>query len=114
MPIYEYRCNTCNRRSSHFFRSISDATMPECPTCGSKDMSRMISGFAYHKSEQTRLEEAGDPQMFSGPDYYKDPRNIGRWAEKRMKEMGMEMPSEIREMIGKAREGDLPEPVKDL
>ena len=77
-------------------------------------MSRMVSGFAYHKSEQTRLEEAGEPQISPSPDYYKDPRNIGRWAEKRMKEMGMEVPSEVKEMIDRARDGDLPEPVKDL
>ena len=114
MPIYEYRCNTCNSKSSHFFRSVSPASVPVCPACGGTDMSRVMSGFAYHRSEQTRFEESGEPKMVADADYYKDPRNIGRWAEKRMKEMGVEMPSEIRQMIDRAREGDLPEPVKDL
>jgi hypothetical protein len=52
--------------------------------------------------------------MHPSPDYYKDPRNIGRWAEKRFQQMGVEMPSKVQEMIQAAREGELPEPVKDL
>jgi len=58
-------------------------------------------------------EEFGEPDR-AGPDYYKDPRNIGRWAEKRFSEMGMEMPSQIENMIQAAREGDMPAPVKEL
>jgi hypothetical protein len=81
-----------------------------------------MSGFAYHRSEQTHLEETGPPQPYGGPDYYKDPRNIGRWTEHRLKELGMDMRSEeygnplseVREMIDAAREGEMPEQVKDL
>jgi hypothetical protein len=62
---------------------------------------------------QTIHEEAGEPTMFPGPEYYKDPRNIGRWTEKRFKEMGMEMPTEIKEEIQAAREGELPESLKE-
>jgi len=43
--------------------------------------------------------------MFPGSDYYKDPRNIGRWTEKRFQDMGMEMPNEIQQQIQAAREG---------
>jgi hypothetical protein len=52
--------------------------------------------------------------MFPGPDYYKDPRNIGRWAEKRFDEMGVEMPPQLHEEIQAAREGTLPESLQDL
>lgn len=52
--------------------------------------------------------------MYPSLDYYKDPRNIGRWAEKRFKDMGIEMPDEIRQKIQAAREGELPEPLKDF
>ncbi len=77
-------------------------------------MVRTVSGFAIRKSLKTIYEESGEPAMFPGTDYYKDPRNIGRWTEKRFKEMGMEMPAEIQEKINAAREGDLPESLKDL
>ena len=52
--------------------------------------------------------------MFPGSDYYKDPRNIGRWTEKRFKDMGMEMPAEIQQEIQAAREGELPGSLKEL
>jgi hypothetical protein len=52
--------------------------------------------------------------MFPSLDDYKDPRNIGRWTEKRAKELGLEMPAPVEEMIQAARQGDLPNSVKDL
>jgi hypothetical protein len=60
-------------------------------------------------------EGSGDPGLSSSnPDYYKDPRNIGRWAEKRFQEMGVEMPSQLQQEIQAAREGELPGQLKDL
>jgi len=122
MPIYEFRCDGCQKKVSLFTRRIAGSLLPECPHCGSKELVRVMSGFAYHKSYQTRLGDSGPPQAMGGPDYYKDPRNIGRWAEHRFKELGIDMRSEenwntfsqVREMIDAAREGEMPEPLKDL
>lgn len=114
MPIYEYICNQCRKKTSVFTRSVSSPSSPVCQHCGAMELTRAISTFAHHKSEQTIREEAGEPKLFQGPDYYKDPRNIGRWVEKRMGDMGVEMPSQVRTMIDAAREGELPEPVKDI
>jgi len=122
MPIYEFRCTGCQGKISFLLRSITDSLSPECPHCRGRQLTRIISSFAYHKSEQTRLEEAGPPQPLGGPDYYKDPRNIGQWAEHRLQELGMDIRSEeyqntfseVREMIDAAREGEMPEPIKDL
>ncbi len=113
MPVYEFRCQACQRKSSFFVRSIGGSLSPACTACGSREMSRVISGFAYHKSMATIHEESGGPDR-PGSDYYKDPRNIGRWTEKKFKDLGMEMPSQIQEMIQSAREGEMPESVKDL
>lgn len=77
-------------------------------------MVRTVSTFALHKSINTIHEESGKPTMFPGPDYYKDPRNIGRWTEKKFQDMGMEMPAEIQQKIQAAREGELPESLKEL
>ena len=114
MPIYEFRCQDCHQRSSFLIKNVTHSLTPVCRACGSSKLVRLVSSFAYHKSLQTIHEEAGEPQMFPGPDYYKDPRNIGRWAEKRFDEMGVEMPASAQEMIQAAREGELPETVKDL
>ncbi len=113
MPIYEFFCPSCRKKSSFLVRSGSSFE-PKCSICGSANVNRIISSFAYHKSMSTIYEESGDPGTVQNPNYYKDPRNIGRWAEKKFKDMGMEMPGEIKQKIQAAREGELPEPVKDL
>ncbi|MGD0352471.1 MAG: zinc ribbon domain-containing protein [Dehalococcoidia bacterium] len=113
MPVYEFFCSACRKKSSFLVRSASSFE-PKCSICGSTEVARVITTFAYHKSLKTIHEESGEPGKFESPDYYKDPRNIGRWAENKFQDMGMEMPSEIQQKIQAAREGELPEPVKDL
>lgn len=114
MPVYEFMCQNCRRKSSFLIRDISSPLTPKCSFCGSTNLSRAISSFAYHKSLRTVWEESGEPTMHPGEDYYKDPRNIGRWVEKKFQQMGEELPSQIKEEIQAAREGVLPEPLKDL
>ena len=114
MPIYEFFCPACQRKSSLLVRSVSASIEPRCSACGNTDLVRVVSTFALGKSIRTVHEESGEPSMFSGPDYYKDPRNIGRWAEKRFQDMGMEMPAEIQQKIQAAREGEMPESLKEL
>ncbi len=112
MPIYEFRCRDCHRLSSVFLKSISASCDPRCQHCGSSKLERAVSRFAYHRSEQAVLKDYGaEPQRLED---YKDPRQIGRWAERKFDEFGIEMPREAREMIDAAREGEFPEPVKDL
>ena len=61
------------------------------------------------------IEKYGDPaEGGGGPDAYRDPRQIGSWVEKKFDEYGMDLPDGAREMIDAAREGEFPEPVKDL
>ncbi|MCK4331643.1 MAG: hypothetical protein KAW81_03700 [Dehalococcoidia bacterium] len=114
MPIYEFFCPVCHKKSSFLVRSPSASFEPKCSACGNTDLARTISTFAHHKSIKTVHEESGEPSMFPGPDYYKDPRNVGRWVEKKFQDMGMEMPGEIQQKIQAAREGELPEPLKEL
>ena len=112
MPIYEYTCHDCGRLTSVFCKSMSASAKATCNHCGGRKLSRAPSRFAYHKSEQRVLEEHGrEPQRVED---YKDPRQIGRWVERKFDEYGMELPSKAREMIDSAREGELPQPVDEL
>lgn len=45
---------------------------------------------------------------------YNDPRQIGRWVEDKFDSYGMELPDGARQMIDAARDGELPDAVKDL
>jgi putative FmdB family regulatory protein len=112
MPIYEYKCRKCGRLTSVFVRSVSSPVEARCKACGSGELERAVSAFAYHRSESTVLEDyGGEPKRLED---YKDPRQIGRWTERKFKEFGIDMPDETKEMIDAAREGEFPEPVKDL
>jgi len=112
MPLYEFRCQKCQTRTSILVKSVAEPFTARCSACGGSDLVRVISTFAYHKSMQTVWEESGEPKDFPGPDYYKDPRNIGRRVEKRFGEMGLEVPPQVKEKIQAAREGELPDSLK--
>jgi putative FmdB family regulatory protein len=111
MPIYEFKCQQCARLTSVFVRRMAASSETTCQHCGSPSLERAVSRFAYHKSEQTVLEEYGsEPKRLED---YKDPRQIGRWVERKFQEYGMDVPDEARKMIDAAREGEFPEPVTD-
>jgi putative FmdB family regulatory protein len=112
MPIYEYKCADCGRLSSVFTRSVGLTVDAECRHCGSRKIERALSKFAVHRSESDVLQDYGsEPSRLED---YKDPRQIGRWAERKFDEFGIDMPQEAREMIDAARDGEYPDPVKDL
>lgn len=45
MPIYEYRCEECGKRSSTLLGSFASAD-PPCPHCGKPALRRLVSTFA--------------------------------------------------------------------
>jgi putative FmdB family regulatory protein len=115
MPIYEFRCADCGKVTSHFTRKIDVELTVACEHCGSGKTARMMSKFGRSYSRADIIEKYGDPsEGAGGPDAYRDPRQIGSWVEKRFEEYGMDLPDGAREMIDAAREGEFPDPVKDL
>lgn len=115
MPIYEFRCSDCGKVTNHFTRKIDTEVRPNCEHCGSDKTARMVSKFGRTYSRADIIEKYGDPsEGGGGPDAYRDPRQIGTWVEKRFEEYGMDLPDGAREMIDAAREGEFPDPVKDL
>ena len=112
MPIYEFRCADCGRITNHFTRKIDTEVRPPCEHCGSAATSRMMSKFGRTYSHSDIVERYGDPS--GDPNSFRDPRQIGSWVEKRFEEYGMDLPEGAREMIDAAREGEFPDPVKDL
>jgi putative FmdB family regulatory protein len=45
MPIYEYRCDECGKKSSALLPSFSSPD-PMCPHCGKPALRRLVSSFA--------------------------------------------------------------------
>ena len=57
MPIYEYRCEECGKRSSTLLGSFSSPD-PACPHCGKHALRRLVSTFATIGSGES--EDGGD------------------------------------------------------
>jgi putative FmdB family regulatory protein len=113
MPIYEYRCDDCRRITNVFVRSVSSVVPDvQCEHCGSLKVERAISKFGIGRTVQSVIDDYGDPSRDDGSEY-RDPRQIGRWAERKFEEYGMDMPEEAREIIDAAREGQFPAPLND-
>jgi len=46
MPLYEYRCASCDHRFEVLQRLGDDATGLECPRCGAERVEKQLSTFA--------------------------------------------------------------------
>ena len=61
MPIYEFECIKCHRKSRILTMRISEKIDPVCSHCGSTEMNRLMSRFAVPRSEDARLDSLADP-----------------------------------------------------
>jgi putative FmdB family regulatory protein len=106
MPIFEYECLSCGRVESHVLMGRRKKRRPACPRCGSSRTRRVMSSFAVVTSEASRLKEfdASKPRDES---FYRDSRNVGLWAKKRAREMGVDLGPKFEETVEKARSGKL-------
>lgn len=110
MPIYDYRCGACRRRSSLYYQTFASAerAQPRCEHCGSVDVSRMVSRIAFLKSEDSRMEDMADPSALGDVDE-NDPRSIARWARKMGEQMGEDLGDDFKEMVDQMEAGEMPD-----
>ena len=111
MPLYEYRCNACERRVT-LLRSFSDTSTPCCPHCQSDNLTRLISRVSVLRSEESRLDSLADPSSLGDLDE-SDPRSVARWMRKMSDETGEDMGPEFDEMVGRLEAGESPEDIEN-
>lgn len=90
MPIYEYECAKCRRRTSVLTTRTTEKVDPVCSHCGSRELARLMSRFATPRSEERRMDALADPANFGGLDE-NDPRSVARMMRRLGKEMGEEV-----------------------
>ncbi|MGH7865565.1 MAG: FmdB family zinc ribbon protein [Candidatus Binataceae bacterium] len=106
MPIFEYECSRCGRISSHVLLGKRRKPRLACPVCSSTKLARVMSAFAVHESEAARLDSF-DTSKPRDESYYRDSRNVGMWAKKRAKQMGVDLGAKFDATVEKARSGKL-------
>lgn len=103
MPIYEYRCRDCGRKSAFITLSVTSPFEPKCRKCGGSNLEKLVSRVAVSRSEESRLDSLADPSNLSGLDE-NDPKSVARWMKKMGREMGENLGDDFDESIDEAME----------
>lgn len=61
MPVYEYACMDCEQVVDVLVRRVTKRAKQACPKCGGTNMHRLVSGFAFHQSILSKMEQL-DPK----------------------------------------------------
>lgn len=101
MPIYEYECHGCRRRVSLLIMRPSTAPTPECPRCGSTELTRLMSRFATVKSEDDRLDALAGSADLAGLDE-DDPASVARFMKKMGRELGDDLGDDFESAVDEA------------
>tara|TARA_Y100000588_G_scaffold390277_1_gene495278 strand:- start:3202 stop:3603 length:402 start_codon:yes stop_codon:yes gene_type:complete len=107
MPIYQYDCDSCDRRVEIFFRSMKSTAEPRCPDCGNDDLRRVVSRVTHVRSSAERVGRIDLDQelgRLSGGDQ----GDFARWARKMGNEFDDELGSDFGELADRADAGDDP------
>lgn len=117
MPVYEYRCPECRKRSSVLVRGFNAPTDLTCQHCGSGGLTRLFSTFALRRGTKAvadgELGEGGDEmagleRLESG-----DPREMAKAMRQMGEETGDEMGPEFEETVRRMEKGEMPEDFED-
>ncbi len=79
MPIYEYRCASCDHQ---FEKLVRGDARPTCPRCAGAALHRLVSGFAVAAGAQavTRMSAASPGPAPAAGGSCGDPRGPGACA----------------------------------
>jgi len=103
MPIYEYRCKKCGKKTEFITFRVSEPVAADCRHCGSDLMEKVPSRVRVRLSEETRMERLADPALMGGMDE-NDPRSMAKWMKKIGHEMGEDMGEDVDAMVEEAME----------
>ncbi len=99
MPIYEYVCRECGRRSSLLFRSFSSVEeAPHCPHCQSAKLSRVPSRLGAVRVSH-RASSVGDLHAV-------DPRRAAESLSRQYDEVGIDPGRGFEDVAKRVAAGD--------
>jgi putative FmdB family regulatory protein len=114
MPAYEYRCNSCKRKVSLFYKSYKDYDVASetghvCPNCGSTDLTRVIGRVAVQRPSRDFTKMSSDDMLsvLEGG----DSREVGRMMHQLGQDEAVEDPM-MQEVAGRLMKGDDPEHIE--
>ena len=111
MPTYPYRCLSCKRRFEVFITYAEYGRKAvNCPHCGSSQVQRRIGRVRFARSDDSRLEDIGDPASLEGLE--DDPKALGKVMRKMSSEIGEDLGPEFHEVVDRLEAGQSPEDIE--
>jgi putative FmdB family regulatory protein len=107
MPIYEYRCHSCRKRTSLFTRGIGAPEHATCEHCGSNDTSRLISRVAVLRSDTDEFSSLDESSLADVDE--NDPHSMARWVRKMSRQMGEPLDAEMEADLERMEAGKMPD-----
>jgi len=104
MPIYEYRCRTCCRKTTALVLSRERASDVLCQHCGGADVEKLWSRFASPKSEEARLDAMAEDSALMGVDE-DDPASIARAIKRMGQAMGEDLGDDVEAAMDEEMDG---------
>jgi putative FmdB family regulatory protein len=101
VPVFEYRCQTCNRKFSALVGMTVEPDDEKCPHCGSRETRKLVSRFARYRNEDDRVDELADRLETMG-----EPESASQMREM-MKEMGKAMDEDVSDEMEAMFEADM-------
>jgi putative FmdB family regulatory protein len=98
MPIFEFECRRCHRKTTALVLSRARVGEVRCRACGSAELEKLYSRFASPKSDDARLESLADPAAMGEIDE-NDPTSVARALKKMGREMGEDFGGDLDQAI---------------
>ena len=97
MPLFEYRCDDCQRLSTLLVYSWSESSSLGCKNCGSTGLTRLFSKFAVRKSWGDSLNWAPSGETLNDVDE-DSPASLDRFMGRVKQEMGGQVTPDFESM----------------
>lgn len=104
MPIYEFECLDCHRKTTALVMLRARINEVRCKKCGSANLEKLFSRFAMPKSEDARLESLANPSNMGDIDE-NDPKSVARFMKKMGREMGEDLGGDVDQAIEEEMSG---------
>jgi len=101
MPIYEFRCTDCGRKTTVLTLRVSEQVEPKCERCGSAKLTRLMSRFATVKSAEARLDSLADSSSYGDLDE-DNPASVAKFMKKMGQEFGDDLGGDFESAMDEA------------
>lgn len=113
MPLYEYRCQECQKKFDvRLSYTEYDTCVPICPGCQSRKVDRIIRKIRVATNDLSRLSEMANPANLDSLE--DDPRKLGRMMRDMRDQVGADdLPGEFDEVVDRLEKGQTPDEIEN-